>query len=1318
MDWRVLWIVCSLQFGSLAWASYVEDAHKIVVDTHQDYLSFEKGEGDKEKLLAGAKSRLEEIKKLDGDFVTYVQEILESLHSLSPSYRWLRTLRLDVDNTIAAVSNTLVRKESKVDLDPERVGGINLEAIDPQTHDLINAHISHANYVPVVKLLQACAFNVRLQESYLKNSDMGAVLDGKQPHLHWFDFIKVHEHMVYAINVLRRFFPLFPDPSFGVLMAKDGGDKGFDGLSAYWTHKVQATLTAPTQKIPEPVAENIKVSVHIIAHGVSMVERYRQRFFPKFNNDAEGIFFSNALFSVRGAHACLALSKGYSDYVGAPCDFAGFKKALVSYIKYYDQLADHGVLALALQQVLDYMDEADGARGLPRLKKRLTDIAVKSNVNPKIAEVWPKLIDALFDENLDPKKGKNLRGLLLDENTSPLAIYGLLKKAFLSVGVGVCRDGEKQLRECGGFEDFQPSMIVAQDLLKGFEVHVEKVLKDSPLAGGMDEKLGSLSKKITFLDASRSSCGPYVKPTAEDKQNASWVQYSEGFASHDAGREASANGYHKMIWVHRTSVTNAVSIQEEVEWPKKQLAGLSVVAAVQTIIPNVVHTQMLINDGKLKSSEITALGIHLPKNPAVEYVSARYAYPEFNSVSAQAKAAYVDMLHRYAWKYKLLQFEKGKELTQELIDAEFEKRYDEIAVHYRKRHQAEMYVAAKAIQKFDKMLDDFRQPTYYVPKDAPAAIYALTGDPKSSAFTGGVKEDQKQNSSIAYLVDMIKYEYLIHKLKDREAAQAAMKKTVLSTEDFLESFKLYGTKYVGAHLMQEWYWKKENRVILTKLYEHGLNIWYKRREYLEYAKDVLFYQFPALKWKDAWKEYDGTETSYRNVLRAFQANAIDQANRYAKLGADKDEEGAVKVILEEVVPNLPLMDMVLRTFPQFKKALCLEQIARNLSEERFDTVLYSVEGAAAVLCFVPVLAPVAGVVTVATIGVGLVAHGVRAYTKYKEIENARFFETAVGPQVDPEQLENNMLYYREMNDAYGQALGLFVIDAVTATAVAIKPIRAAVGEGLTQVGKGARAYGPPVWNYAKAFPGRMATVWRSASREALKEGFREGLRTAMNPFVRWGIAQRWTTRTLASRLSVLFRVNSSWLPLGRRVGAIFRHTGKGLLEIVAHHPWSLFGHQWARTPLSVGLQITWFAGEGVGLYFILDEYFKDREIARTTNAMLEKPEAYGDWINLVRSGRISKSELYLLIEMDRSLGEAKRKEFQAVADEIEAAYLDSKDKEAIKNLNDNLNTVGISIKARVDQAKKESGENSPEYQMWLRVQKQFEQQRNRLAAFK
>ena len=153
------------------------------------------------------------------------------------------------------------------------------------------------------------------------------------------------------------------------------------------------------------------------------------------------------------------------------------------------------------------MDEADGARGLPRLKKRLTDIAVKSNVNPKIAEVWPKLIDALFDENLDPKKGKNLRGLLLDENTSPLAIYGLLKKAFLSVGVGVCRDGEKQLRECGGFEDFQPSMIVAQDLLKGFEVHVEKVLKDSPLAGGMDEKLGSLSKKITFLDASRSSCG-------------------------------------------------------------------------------------------------------------------------------------------------------------------------------------------------------------------------------------------------------------------------------------------------------------------------------------------------------------------------------------------------------------------------------------------------------------------------------------------------------------------------------------------------------------------------------------------------------------------------------------------------------------------------------------------------------------------------------------------------------------------------------------------------------------------------------------------
>lgn len=389
MGSRVLWIALLIQFSSGAEASYVEDAHKIIWDTHKEYQSFEKGEGDKEKLLAGAKSRLEEIKKLDVDFVGTVQEILESLHYLSPSYRWLRALRFDVDNTIAAVSDTLVRKESKVDLDPEKVGGISLEAIDPHTHDLINAHTSHANYTPVVRLLQACAFNVRLQEAYLKNSDMGAVLDGEKPHLHWFDFIQIHEHMVYAINVLRRFFPLFPDPSFGVLMAKDAGDKGFDGLSAYWTEKVQATMTAPTRKLPEPVAENIKVSVHIVAHGVSMVERYRQRFFPKFDNDAEGVFFSNALFSVRGAHACLALAKGYSDYVGAPCDFAGFKKALVQYIKYYDQLADHGVLALALQHILDYLDEADGARGIGRLKRRLLDIAVKSHVNSKSLKSGP-----------------------------------------------------------------------------------------------------------------------------------------------------------------------------------------------------------------------------------------------------------------------------------------------------------------------------------------------------------------------------------------------------------------------------------------------------------------------------------------------------------------------------------------------------------------------------------------------------------------------------------------------------------------------------------------------------------------------------------------------------------------------------------------------------------------------------------------------------------------------------------------------------------------------------------------------------------------
>ncbi|MEZ4751856.1 MAG: hypothetical protein R3B54_14855 [Bdellovibrionota bacterium] len=101
-----------------------------------------------------------------------------------------------------------------------------------------------------------------------------------------------------------------------------------------------------------------------------------------------------------------------------------------------------------------------------------------------------------------------------------------------------------------------------------------------------------------------------------------------------------------------------------------------------------------------------------------------------------------------------------------------------------------------------------------------------------------------------------------------------------------------------------------------------------------------------------------------------------------------------------------------------------------------------------------------------------------------------------------------------------------------------------------------------------------------------------------------------------------------------------------------------------------------------------------------------------------RSGRVSKSELYLLIEMDRSLGEAKRKEFQTVVDEIEAAYLDAKDKDAIQHLKNNLETVGRSIQVHVDQSKKDSGENSPEYQMWRRVQKQYEQQRNRLAAFK
>lgn len=1417
---------------SKALKDYVDSAVAIIRDTMSGHRDFESRTGKPEDWMAGAKARLVDIKALDVKFKDAVEETLKRLTPGSPAYRWATDLRKDIANTFKDVDSTHIRASGPIAKIDEHKDGFYLEDVDPFAIQLVHFNILRGFVGPPVDLLQLFAVNVSIQFSYLLNLDIVSTVERDRPRLIWEEYVMAYEHTLYSLYVLRTFFPMIPDATFGQMSAIDKDDDAFRGLSkrAYTPVKeyifsgfqtaeeqlaalVKSAEAAPDRaavvrevnaardrltRAKETMETTLKQALWYVMKGVEGVEDYRRRFYPVLQNDAEMDFLADSIYQVPGVHSCLGIAKGVGDFTGPPCDFRAFKKALIDFITYHSKIADHGVMWLAVQHIRDFLEGklGEGDAGFNELKRRFLAIQVSSAVNPNIREVWPNVVNFLFAKEPPrdaPPGFKTVRQLLEEENPSALKIFMSLKSVFLhkDVGIGVCRNGNAIFRRvdegmaiCGTSNDFLPSVAAIEDILKGFQHNVERVIEGSVLPGeNTEQRLNSLSSRVGYVDASRHSCDIYTEKSdpdkkLEDRRKAPWVMYSEGYqllgddpeklVSADPRATGSSNGFQRLVWNHNVKLGNAATIQETVEWPKKQLAGLGIAVPKRSMVTNWVFVKALMSDGDVSETKLKEIGISDKTPEVVKFAEARYGFPTYEFTIDHAKRAFKNMMRSYAIQAELLpkphevaariagrdkktQAEVEAEIERAIEDA-FNSKYKDIVRHFRREHRAQALLASRMLKKLKEMQEDLKKGI--PPRGFPGvgqAIAEENGMPGFDAFLGergpGGERVQRENNFWANFMNQeIRRKYIPWKIERELRAQhpewndqrireevarltpGQLRDRVLTHAEIIEALKYHGAPYMGSHWHSiVWSIDPDKRPLQNVLVTRTNHADMMRQIVpdIEQAIAQLEYQFIFLKHNDFWKKYDGSEASYEEGQNNYLRNIVTKANELSRVtdGAD-DEAEEIEQILDRVVPNLPLMDIVLRIYPQFKRQLCTEQNDRKVTEQRTDIALAVADGVSLAVACVPPLASIGGAAYLVSLGASLVVHTHRAWKRAKEIEDAKAIDLATGPQNEFNQAAVNELYYQEMEGEYAMALVMVGIDvALAVPGIAAKPVRTAVGQGAKGMMSLSASAGLRLlkggMRYGRRFPGRFVALINPFS----KPGQRAAAMSGLNPFTRLGLAYPWRHHpTLWTRLAPHFSWQSG-IPIWRRiVGVPWQVSVWAVKDVLGNFPWILLGQRWATTRLARGVQLYMLASGAIGVGLWLGGYFEDRGIQRMTMVMLEHPEAYADLQQEMQRGNISKEEMRMIAELDFELGNAVRAEYEQIAVDIEEQVSRvgadrARDDATVKQLWANLDSAGAALLAKKNEAAKRGTDfRNPEYLMWERMYRQYQMTVGRVRA--
>lgn len=1160
-------------------------------------------------------------------------------------------LKEQIEKSLAAMHGTSAPQAPPDPIFPFR--------FDQNTPTLMRGFVMQGAPQHVVTIFEMCALNVRLVGDWLNLAHAAAVAKG-EPRLPYGDYKTIRLQLKNALGTLARFFPQLPKfpasvPDREGKLQLDMGQ--FSDFYAFFAVQGQA-------QPPEEARTMLGRLITMIDNASQTVDMYH-RFYPQKSNDDGLKHLAVTLMELPGAQDCVNLTRGkggISDFEGTPCQPKVFKDALVKYIDFYER--NVGTSTALMSSLLDLLSDFKEENGdipaddkFTQFKGFLDTYIQRSRFHARVKEKWPRVRDQIFADL--PK----LRELLHDGAKLGAFLKGIIDREGLTPRQGF--DG-----------DYLENIESAKALLRTFG---EQRLDKGP------DRLD----RVTVT----SACKPYLDGETKDSP---WTVNTLVAAESETGNgpavrtEPSANGYRRLVWGTEAKVGNAVAIQNTV-LPDKMLAGLSIYMSMRLIVPNIVYSKLLL--GQSPGTTLEGIGLEKPENSdALRMVGSHYRLPQWGTIIEATKGAYEDMLVAHARETD----EKGNwqdAAVRESVEAKF-----------RAKFRSDMAEGAEQIRAINAMLDTVKDNAARVADPAIATILQI-----DTAYTGEFdrREAARINESlIKVFLPTIIQEYIYRKWpdsrnnRDTYAEKYNQLKSTFTIDQFMDQMEWYawpdynegsrlrwelvrsgeigpreppysgpfrkpGT-FSGSRVpimgVEEFKLLYRYPILCARLLNHTMDSYQRKLDYLEYAQKRLYYRFPQLKFEDTWKSYD--DTKYAVTMQAFITNAVREANKIIALKTPKE-------ILDYFVPNLPLMNIVLRYHPDQKLQLCKEQKDRKEWDDRLDTVLATASMGGAAISMVPVLAPVGLVVD----GVVLVVDGVRAYNKYQEMAQAERIMFAGSTQVDFETSEETQYYLREMEGVYGRALARFAIDVAAAvpTVVMNIPNYAKFPAWFTRTSNGLRrAFGALRAEYqaARAAEQAVAKAAISAADEALwftKSQTRlaraldilNRLRhKMMSPFVKLGLAERWTHKTFFQR----FYLNWSF----KRAHRLLLNVPGAAKDIFLHFPWSIMGYQWGNGLLAQGLQF-YFTYE-LALWAVHSiQGVSEASTELVMERVHQNPELYGDMVDAMYDGQYRQADLVAMIEIDDKLGVEYRRRSSELMGEFQKALTPEERRAALQN---------------------------------------------------
>lgn len=1172
----------------------------------------------------------------------------------------VEALKSDIDKLIDGVHGSTTRRDEPMDpFFPFR--------LDQNTHSLIRAYTLQGNAAPGAILFQLVVGNVRLVSDWLTFAHAGALGDGK-PRMAYGSFQVVRSQLSGALDTAQRFFPSLPPfPA----SREEGGRRTIEEsllepLFAFFS------ATQDGAGLPNQAKDGLRRGVQVIDDSVLGIENYHN-FYPQKNNEAALQHLTLSLSSLPGFHECVSLARGLSDFEGEPCQPKAFEQGMKKYIDFYEKNA--GASTALLSTVLEYFANFKEDEGADPTDQKWDELRVaidwhirNARFHDRIKERWPGVSREIFG---DKARLKRLYG------NGP-GLHDFLREEIRKAG----------LAPKSGFEgDYFENVHAAKIILEKFQ----------------GQKLEKAPESFERIRAS-TSCKAFLD---KDTANSPWTVNTLVAADLGPRDVASTAGGRRLIWAAEAKAGNAVAIQNT-QLPDKMLGGLSQRVAMMLVVPNLVQTRLLMNKGA--GEDLNSLGVRGDGGDALKLVMGHFRLPEWKKVVAASEDAYWGMIRGF--------FEDTKR-EGDFGDARTRRDAEEA---FREKFKTDMREGAERLREIQRLLDDVKQ---NAARNADPAIATILQIP--TAYTG--EEDRRMaaqinESLIQTFLPTIIAEYIYRKWpesrrnRDVYAQHYNQLKGTFTIDQFMDQMEWYawpdyaegsrvrwalvrdGTigprepPYDGAFRKpgtfsgsrtpilghEEFKLLYRYPVLCARLLNHTLDSYQRKLDYLDYAQKQLFYRFPALKWKDEWKRYD--DARFDTAMEAFLENASNEANKVMAMKSTKE-------ILDYFVPNLPLMNTLLRYHPDQKLSLCEEQRTRKLWEERTNAALTGVAIAATAVAYVPVLAPVG----LAVDGIILVIEAMRAYEKYQQMQDAERLQMAGASQLDEATMEENRYLFREMEMAYAQAMARFAITAAAATPavvmqfpklVKIPGLMMRTPKAFMRAAKAMRAEYQAARQVEMA-AARLATqseqsagLWFQTSKSRLARAINL-LNTArhklMSPLQRLGVVQRWTHKSFYER----FYLNFTW----RRAHRFLGNIPGAAKDLLLGFPFSVMGYSWGNGLLVQGFQFWALSEMSISLMHAVQQA-NDVTVELVMERVHQDPATYGDLMNGMYEGEYRQTDLIAMVRFDDKLGAEYRKK----ATELMDAYSNSLSAEERSNAIKNLEGVERDLGRQIDEEEK------------------------------